>query len=164
MVEALRRLDPLLDVKWDPKAIMTAGGSYSVGGIARRPEYDGRWLVVRFDTPTKLRDDRDYVVITMVTAIDETDVGRCMISRGPYAPIGMWLVGYMQRWDSAQAHFAAEMEQLAAQHDAAEALDTTNDAALHQEVLNRVFRELGGMDTFTTGGKPMDQRTLVTTP
>lgn len=158
VVEALRRLDPLLAIKWQPEAVLVERGAYSVLGKATRPTYDGRWQIVRYETPSKLHDDRDYAVIITVTAIDASDPGRCMISRGPYAPIGAWVVDYMQRWDSAQARFADEMDKVWAQHEMAERGDVSNQHALNQEVLNRVFRQLGGQDQFSTGGHQSESR------
>jgi hypothetical protein len=144
VVEALRRLDPLLDIRWNEKAVMMRRGDYDVLGGRTDPVYDGRWDVIRYDTATKLHDDKNYTVLCTITEPYRDGHGWMMRVDGPYGPIGMWLVEYMQRWDTAQAHFAEEMDRLWAEHDAAESINLEADTAANQQALEKVYREHGG--------------------
>jgi hypothetical protein len=142
-LSALRRLDPLLDLRWNAQAFVRSYGGFDAFGRALSPTYEGRWEVIRYDSATALHD-RAYTVILTVTAIDPTDRGGLMQDRGPYAPIGEWLVTYLQRFDAAQRHFIAEMDRAWAAHDAAEAAVDADERAGHQEALEKVYREHGG--------------------
>jgi hypothetical protein len=110
VVEALQRLDPLLDIQWQPKAILVRRGSYSVHGTRVDPEYDGRWEVIRWDTSVSLHKERTWTRITLVTQLDLTGKYPQMVCDGPYMPIGPWLVSFMQLWDAAQSAFAHQMD------------------------------------------------------
>lgn len=127
VVAALKSIDHLLDIIWQPKAFMTARGSYSVTGTMTPPTYAGRWQVIRYETPN-LSAKRDYCVICTVTEPVIHNGVRCLTEEGPYAPIGFWLVDFMHAADSANtkameamraALWSAE-ESIEHQHDAAE--------------------------------------------
>lgn len=152
VVEALRRLDPLLDIIWNPKAVLTKHGAYSVLGHATAPEYDGRWEIIRYDPSASLHDDRvhngrPYVRIIRVTALASggiADKYPVMIADGAYAPIGFYLVGYMALWDRAQQHFIGAMDALWAEHERVDELRHADSQAAHQQALEKVYREHGG--------------------
>lgn len=144
VLTALRRMDPLLGLRWNPKAVLVARGSYSVLGQRVDAQYAGRWQVIRFQTPTGLHAGRDYTVICTVTEPFHDGHGWMMQADGPYGALGLWLVEYMQRWDAAQAHFAAELDRLWAEHDAAEATDRADEQARHQEGAERIYHRTAG--------------------
>lgn len=143
VVEALQRLDPLLDIQWQPKAILVRRGSYSVHGTRVDPEYDGRWEVIRWDTSVSLHKERTWTRITLVTQLDLTGKYPQMVCDGPYMPIGPWLVSFMQLWDAAQSAFAHQMDVVWREHEAVDAI--TNDRAAHQEALEKVYRDHAGL-------------------
>lgn len=111
VVAALKGIDHLLDIIWNPKAFMIERGSYSVLGHVTPPKYAGRWQVIRYETPN-LSVRRDYCVICTVTEPVEHRGILCLQEEGPYMPIGWWLVDFMQRADSANTK---AMERLRAQ-------------------------------------------------
>lgn len=153
VVEALRRLDPLLDIVWNPKAVMTKRGSYDVLGGRVDPEYDGRWEIVRYDTSAALREDRTSVRICRVTELATggiADKYPVMVADGAYAPVGMYLVAYMAVWDRAQQHWINAMEQFWEEHEKVDRLNHADSQAAHQEALHKVYREHGG--EYWTGG------------
>lgn len=141
VVEALRRLDPLLDVIWNPKARISKPAQYSVLGHRVDAEYEALWQVIRYQTATKLHDERDYTVILSVTELDRSGRYPIMKADGPYMPVGPWLVEYMQLWDAAQRAFADAMDQQWREHEKIDAL--THDQAAHQEAAEKVYREHG---------------------
>jgi hypothetical protein len=145
VVEALRRLDPLLDILWNPKAIQVAPPGFNAFGVANvAAKYDGRWDVVRYDTPTALREGATHVVITHVTELDRSTAIPVMRAEGAYAPVGMWLVDYMQLWDRAQGRFAEEMlGRLWVDHEKASVIDAANESAANQEALEKIYSEHG---------------------
>lgn len=139
VIEALRRLDPLLSVRWNPKAVLLTTGSYTALGKATDPTYDGRWEVIRFETATKMRDDRDWALICTVTAPVEYGGTRCMVDVGAYAPIGAWLVEFMHAADAANAKaFAALRDRIHAEDDRRELAKDSFDDAAGRNALDRV--------------------------
>jgi len=138
----LRCNDPLLDLRWNATAVMVKHGGYDVVGNILRPEYEGRWQVVRYATD-RLHLDREFAVICTVTKPDlVSERYPIMRDQGEYTPIDWWLVEYMQLWDRANSRYAEEASKRAwAEHDAAEALP--DDRAAHQEALEKVYREHG---------------------
>lgn len=159
VVEALRRrLDPLLDIRWEAKAVMTKRGHYSAIGESRLPEYDGRWEIIRYDPSASLHDDRihngqPYVRIIRITELASGGIANkypVMVADGAYAPVGMYLVAYMAVWDRAQQHFIKAMDALWEEHEAVDRLNHADSQAAHQEALHKVYREHGG--EYWTGG------------
>ena len=145
VIEELQRLDHLLDVRWNEKAVIVKRGDYSVLGKNTPHEYDGLWEVIRYETPGLT--DRPFVVLFQVT--QPVRVGRRQIlmmeSKGPYAPIESWLIEYMQTWDAAQRCFAESMNEAWRAHEEAENLDAIiNDRAAHQEAAEKVYAEHAG--------------------
>lgn len=143
VVEALRRLDPLLDVIWNPKAFIERTGTFSATGKAlREPEYGARWQVIRRDKAASLHDEREYTLIVTVCACDWSGKYPRMLDKGAYAPLGDWLVRYMRQWDAAQSHLADQMARMWAEHEKVDAL--SDDTAAHQEGAERIYRKFGG--------------------
>lgn len=156
IVDELKRLDSLVDVRWNPTAVLVKRGDYTVLGKRTDAEYDGRWQVIRYDTPGI--HDRNYVVLVTVT--QPVRIGKRQIlmmqSKGPYAPIEHWLIEYMQTWDAAQRRFAENMASMWADHDQAEiaAVDAhVRDRAAHQEAAEKVYREGGGGEYWMGGAQ-----------
>jgi hypothetical protein len=149
VVDALRRIDPLLDVRWNPQAIKTKAASFDAFGCARKDaEYDGRWEVIRYNTPGL--SDRGWVRITMVCAVEYTTSSKggrypIMLHQGPYAPLGPWLVDYMALWDRANSAWIDAMAAARDDHDRAESWMRDDEKAGHQEVFERFYREEGGV-------------------
>lgn len=144
-VEALKRLDALLDVQWNPKARVVTPGRYdATAGKRHAPVYDGRWQVIRHDTPGLT--DRGYVVICEVTAWERVgDRGIIMMDhKGAYAPIGDWLVEHMQQFDAAQRKFAAVMDEVWKQHEQAESNEHVATRDAHVEAAERVYATAAG--------------------
>lgn len=140
--DALRLLDPLLDLRWNAQAFVARYAGFDAKGNPSQPKYEGRWEVVRFDTD-RLHQERDFAVICTVAEIDRTRGYPIMLDKGPYAPIGFWLVEYMQLWDRAQGRFAEEMMKRAwADHERAGEPDDMR--AENQEALEKVYRTHGG--------------------
>ncbi len=162
VVEALQqRLDHLLDVRWEPKAVLVKAGSYDVLGGRVDPVYDGRWEIIRYQTATKLHVEREYTRITRVTEVVMDGKVPVMIADGAYAPIGWWIVDYMQLWDRAQGAAAEAMQRLWAEHDAIDELRHEDDKAAHQEGLEKVYREHGSEYWMGGAQGKADPRTAV---
>lgn len=165
VVEALRRLDPLLDVRWEPRAFR-AKSVFDVRGVAPDAKWEGRWEVIRFKTPG-LHAEREYVRICMVTELRKEGKVPVMLDKGAYAPLGLWLVEYMQLWDRAQNHFAAAMDELWREHDAVDAINDADDRAANQQGLEKIYREHAGQywmgrgAAFSDGAK---RPSLITSP
>lgn len=151
MVDALHRLDSLLDLRWNPQALVMRHGQYDANGKVLPPIYDGRWEVVRRNTPhvggavfEGKRGDSDVAVIYQV--------------RGPkeeYKPIGWWLVEFMQQWDSQQAHFRDELEKMRAQDAAEDEARLRGDDAAIEEIVHGIafgLKHEGGRSVWYGGG------------
>lgn len=168
VVEALRRLDPLLDVRWNPKKHVLVPGSYSVLGERIDPVYDGRWEVIRYQSASQLHRERDYAVIVTVSALIDVDGIPCMIDKGPYAPLGEWLVRYMQAADAANVQaFTAIRNKLWAQDDALEHAKDAEGEAKDRDALDRVHFDAvyaGGVGNWHGKGADFSASPLSTTP
>ena len=112
VVEGLKTLDPLLDIRWNPDAVKLSQGSYTVMGKLIPATYDGRWEVIRYDSettrPTAHRGDP--VIIYQVR--DEHD---------GYKPLGEWLVQFMRSWDAANVDTARRLMAMLHDDDQADA-------------------------------------------
>lgn len=138
VVEALQRLDGLLDVIWNPKAKMLARGAYSALGILTPPSYAGRWQVIRYNTE-HTNSRRDYALICTVTQPVVVDGIRCLQADGEYAPVGWWLVELMQSADASNVRaFTALRNKIWAQDDALDTQDDAADDAMARESLDHV--------------------------
>lgn len=141
--EGLQRMDPLLDVRWNARAFATRSPLLTAYGNATPERWEGRWQVIRFNTD-RLHVERDFAVICTVTEVDRSAGYPIMLDRGPYAPLGFWLIDYMQLWDRAQGRLAEEMtKQVWEAHDRAGAI--THDHAANQQALEQVYRDHGGL-------------------
>jgi len=144
VVAALRRLDGRLDVVWNPRALIVRHGAIDVYGTVIQPTHDGRWEVVIRDTAAGMHADRDYAVVYQV--------------RGPedeYKAVGPWLVEFMQKWDSAQAHFREEMARAWAMNDLNEANAARVDDAAVEDRMDRIAfasNYRGGVETWKGRG------------
>ena len=152
---ALRQLDARLAIQWEPKAVMTARGSYDVMGKATAPRYDGRWKIVVRGDPNRTamwrEDSLVTYVTTPVTVGSGTDAIQAMQADGPYAPVGWWVVDLMQSWDRANREavnrFSALMN---ADNDRQDAKVLEDAQAGEAQVLDRMFFEgtmRGGVST-----------------
>jgi hypothetical protein len=149
VLEALRRLDPLLDIRWNPKAVRIRG-IFDALGCAGPPTWDGRWEIIRYETPN-MHADRTYAKIMTVTEMDMTGKYPVAKADGAYAPIGQYLVEYMALYDRAQSAWVDAMAEMDARHEAAESNNHNDYEAAHQEAAHKVFRESGG-ETVIGGG------------
>jgi hypothetical protein len=136
VVEALRRLDHRLDVRWNPAALIVRHGAIDANGKTIPPSYDGRWEVVIYETDMSVHG-REFAVVYQVRGEHEE-----------YKPIGMWLVEFMQRWDAAQSDFRENMDQMWAENDA---LESANDAVEDGAIREAVDR--GHFAAYARGGK-----------
>lgn len=132
-VEALQRIDPLIDIRWDPKAVMLDAGSYSVLGKAILPTYDGRWQVIRWQAPlsrTPTNDRSDFIIITTVTEYTRKNGILQNIRGGAYEPVDDRLVELMRSADSHNTEqFRKLREKLWAANDQVDIdADKINDA------------------------------------
>lgn len=127
--DALKRLDPLLAIQWNPRSLVDYGPkAFDVYGLPKEREHRGLWEVVRYETHER---SGKPALICRVCSDDGNQT---------YRPVGWWLVEYMQRWDAAQAHYAAEMEKAWAAHEARfETQASTFDQAKGEEALDRIF-------------------------
>jgi hypothetical protein len=141
VVEALQRIDHLLDIIWQPKAFIVERGMYSVFGTLTPHTYAGRWQVIRYDTatlhPDRLLNGRSYCVICTVTTLAEHNGVPCLQQNGGYMPIGWWLVDFMQAADAANVQAIARLRaRLSADEDRIE--HAADDDAGDREALDRV--------------------------
>lgn len=134
-VEQLNRIDPLLEIVWDPKARVVVTGSYSVTGKRIDPVYDGRWRVIRYDSPeyghAGFHPERGFTVVCEVTEYGEQDGVLFMIVDGAFAPIDQRIVSLLRAadtWNTEQ--FKQHREKLWRQNDALEASENDIDEGM----------------------------------
>lgn len=148
IVEGLKQLDQLLDVRWNPEAIIVAKGSYSALGKRVNPVYDGRWDVIRYDSPTHghagVHPDRGFTVICTVTEPKRENGILFMVplrEGGRYAPLGDWLLEFMRQSDAQNVNaFTALRQKLWAESDRAErAEDAINEGAVREALDHNHF-------------------------
>lgn len=96
-------MDDRLRIHWNPKATIEAPGTIDAVGHSSAPKYGGRWQVVRIPGEGDLIPAIIYVVRENRTEA--------------YKPIGMWLVEFMQKWDSANRDFLETMRKEWQEHD-----------------------------------------------
>ena len=139
VVEALQRLDPLLDVRWEPCARLVRAGRYDAQGKLVAPIYEGLWEIVRYDS-FNTATWRPYTRICFVT--EKVRIGPdlwAMPADGRYAPLGMWVVEFLRQadqWNQEQARKrSAELDAMNASLDAqriADGADGVEEAASKQ--------------------------------
>ncbi len=119
IVAALQAIDHLLDVRWEPRAVVVRYGEYDAEGNVRPAVYDGRWQLIRRDTATSLHAERGYTVLCNVTEQVEYGGVPAMLSDGAYAPIDWRLVGFLQNADAANVRAMRERQRRLAVADMA---------------------------------------------
>lgn len=108
MEAGLRQLDAGLRIRWNPKARHHKQAHYDVEGkLIVDESYEGRWQVGKPNLDET--DPERFVVIYTVEFDGERE--------GEYRAVGMWLVDFFRKWDSANAHFREEWEKEWAHHD-----------------------------------------------
>lgn len=139
IVRELRLMDPLLDILWNPKAILVEKGSYTETGKLIPPIFDGRWEVIRHQTENMHPERGDYAVICQLSQPARQDGLLYITKDGPYAPVGEWVLELMRSADAANvARFKAIRDKLWAQHDKLESdADKINESEA-REGLDRV--------------------------
>lgn len=134
VVDALQRIDPRLDVLWDPRAVIERRGGYDPLGKILEPTYGGRWKVILHDRAAKLADWREYTLICVVTprATDAPPGVHALVHDGPYAPLGEWLVEYIRAVDRANG---SRVRAISDAIDAAVARQHAADDAAHADAV-----------------------------
>lgn len=147
VIEQLQKLDARLDIRWNPKAVMTKRGKYSPLGKRKDPEYDGRWEIILHSRATSI-SNKEYTVLVVVTEASRIGGRQVLIMTkdGAYAPVGEWLLEYMRTWDAAQSELYRRNKQTLDREDelANSAASVINDRAAHQEAAERVYHEAAG--------------------
>lgn len=133
VIQALRRLDHRLDVRWNPRAKIVERGRIDAYGKVSQPRHDGRWEV------GIVEGDNRWLVIYQIRSDDGSEA---------YKPVGLWLVEFMQKWDSHQAHFRSVVDQAWKEHDDVDTrAETIDDAAVRETV------EVGHFAAYAEGGR-----------
>lgn len=152
IVQALQRLDASMDLRWNPRAVIEARGSYDVTGKIIDPVYGGRWEVVRYDSPTKTAEWRAWEKICTVTTPVTISGVMGMMADGPYMPVGDWLVSFFESNDRANREDARRLSAaLDALNERREAAMLASHEAAEREALGRMFIEgtmEGGVSQF----------------
>lgn len=141
--------DPLLDIRWNPKAVMVAPGRYDGFGVMKRgPVYDGRWEVIRHDTAASLHLERDFTVIVQLNGYESFKGSKrtvlFMHAKGPYTPVDRRLIDYMEQCNAANVAFHDQLLAMDEMDAAAEREDVANVTAAHQQAAEVVYRKVGG--------------------
>jgi hypothetical protein len=146
VVRGLRALDVRLDVVWNPSAVCIKKSFYDVMGHSLPAIYDGRWQVIRHDTES-LHAGKPLVVVTVTQPVRSGPRQILMMERdGAYAPLGDWLVEYMQTCDAAGRAYVAMMLEKQRLDDGVEAEQDAliHDTAAHQEAAEKVYHDTAG--------------------
>lgn len=121
VVRELRLLDPRLNVRWEPKAVMAKRGGYSIEGKVRHPEYRGLWEIILEDKSFSTAEWRGWTRVCFVTVQQEVAPGlNAMVQDGEYAPLDMSVVEFMRQADKHNQDGARRLQ---------ERLDRINTAA-----------------------------------
>lgn len=141
VVEELQRLDPQLDVRWEPKGKMVSRGSYDVMGRVKNPVYEGRWEIIHYDTSVKTAEWRAWTRICLVTQPIEVAPGlKAMSADGEYAPLGAWLVEFMRQADRANQEGARRLrERLDAMNDRQDQAGVDGDDDAIEEAASKQY-------------------------
>lgn len=125
VAELRRTVDPRMDIWWQPRAVVLERGGFDVMGNPRPTKWDGRWEVITENPEGRTASWRDYTHVCYVT--EPVRIGpdlEAMQDNGPYAPVGDWLVAYLQQanwWNMARAGMLADvLEKANAAEDARE--------------------------------------------
>lgn len=150
----LQGLDPLLDVRWEPKAFVSQRGTMDVYGRPKGIIWAGRWQVIRYNTPN-MSDRRDYSILCTVTKPEMYGGIPCMVAEGRYVPLGDWLVEFMRAADAANvAQFDAIRDRLHLADDLFEANEEKLDEAQAEDRLDRMHSagQAGGVGNWQGRG------------
>jgi hypothetical protein len=142
VVDAMQqRIDPLLDIRWEPRAVMVKRGGYDPMGKVSAPVYDGRWEIVHYDISVKTAEWRAHTRICFVTERVEVAAGLwAMSADGPYAPVGMWLVDFLMQADKHNQEGARKLRaRLDAMNDTADQKAIDADDAAIEEAAGRQY-------------------------
>ncbi len=119
IVAAIQAIDPLLDIAWNPRAIVVRYGSYDAEGNVQPAVYDGRWEIRRADQGTSLHPGRGYTVLCRITEQTVHGGVPAMLWDGPYAPVDWRVVEFLQNADAANARAFRERQRRLAVADIA---------------------------------------------
>lgn len=101
-------MDSGLCIRWNPTARHHRSSHIdAVGEVIHDDRYEGRWQVKKRSLDEN-DPEREVVIWTL-----EFDGER----EGEYRAVGMWLVDFFRKWDSANASFREEWEKEWAHHD-----------------------------------------------
>jgi hypothetical protein len=140
VVRELQLLDPLLNVRWEPKAVMETRGGYDAVGKVINPIYRGLWEIIR-DDGQGTAPWRSWTRVCFVTKPTDVATGLpAMAQDGEYAPLGPWVVTFMRQadqWNHAEARRLRErLERMNDQRDQ-RAMDAGDDAT--EEAASRQY-------------------------
>jgi hypothetical protein len=139
IIESIQTIDRLLDIIWNPQAVLLEKGRYSEIGKLIPPIYDGRWQVIRHQTENFHPERGDYAVICTLTTPERHDGILCLTHDGPYAPVGEWVIELMRSADAQNVRqFEAIRNKLWRQHDLMEEREADINEAEAREGLDRV--------------------------
>ncbi len=131
VVEDLQALDSLLDVRWEPHAVIVKRGGYDAMGKIINPTFRGLWEIIRYDG-FATQSHRPWTRICFVTQPVEIVPGvKAMVEDGEYAPLGAWLVEFMRaadKWNREEAQkLSATLDAMNERNDQA-AIDAGDEA------------------------------------
>lgn len=132
-------MDDRLRIHWNAKAQVEKPGKIDAVGHSAAPTYGGRWQVIRIPGEGELIPAIIYTVRENRTEA--------------YKPIGMWLVEFMQKWDSANRHFLETMRKEWQEHDEVieNRLKISDDAGA-KDFLENQWDKFGGEKHFIGRG------------
>lgn len=141
VVRELRLLDPLLSVRWEPRAVLEKRGGYDAVGHIIAPIYRGLWEIIRCDTAFSTAPWRNWTRVCFVTKPVTLVAGlTAMAQDGEYAPLGMWVVQFLREADKHNQEAARErsavLDRMNARHDQ-RAFDAGDDAT--EEAASRQY-------------------------
>lgn len=142
-IDELRRLDPLLDIVWDPRARIVQPGAYTAMGKRIDPTYDGRWAMIRYDSAelghAGFNPERGWTLIVHVETYTRIDGVLAIMRDSDYEPVDGRVLELMRSGDSHNVQqFGAIRKKLWAQSDAIDAAENRIDEAMAREGLDRV--------------------------
>lgn len=112
VVRELRLLDPRLNVRWEPKAVMTKRGHYDTLGKVIHPEYRGLWEIILEDKAFSTAEWRGWTRVCFVTVRTEVAPGlMAMVQDGEYAPLDMSVVEFMRQADKHNQEGARRLQE-----------------------------------------------------
>ena len=132
--------DPHLDIQWEPKAVLIHRGSYDAAGKLIAPIYNGRWEIRRYHDQYGTAGWRDWRRICFITEPEEHKGMKMMYADGAYAPVGEWVVAFMQQCDNANVDRIQDARRKLDMLDAELEKDKTNaDTDEDTQLLDEIF-------------------------